>query len=138
MEHQDVGIRDPKEGFIERLAKSLGATANAANIYGAPIERDGTTIIPVARALYGFGGGSGRKGNELGGGGGGGVSVTPLGFIEIIDAKARFRSFRDPLMLFPLVAAGSLLTFWVVRGIYRLLRQRESMVDVFAEMVPER
>ena len=45
--------------FIERLAKQLGATANVTSVFGEPVERDGTTVIPVARFKWGFGGGEG-------------------------------------------------------------------------------
>ncbi len=49
------------EGFVERLARSLGAEANATHIFAPPIERDSVTVIPVAKAVYGFGGGGGKQ-----------------------------------------------------------------------------
>ncbi len=107
MEREEIAAMDAEDGFIER----------------SPVERNGMTIIPVAKAAYGLGGGSGNKGGERGEGGGGGVVVTPVGFIEITNEGARFRSITDPLKLFPIVAASSLLTLWTLRGVYRLLRQ---------------
>lgn len=60
----------------ERLAERIGARAGAAEIFGEPVVRDGVTVIPVARARWGFGGGgSKREGKE----GGGGASVAPAG-----------------------------------------------------------
>ena len=115
--------RSEGSGFIERLAERLGVTAKATNIYGAPVERNGITVIPVAKVMYGLGGGSGSKAGEEGAGGGGGVAVTPMGFIEITDEKARFRSIRDPLVILPIIAATSLMTVWALRGIYRLVRR---------------
>jgi len=55
--------------FIARLAEKLGMSARAASVYADPIERDGMTIIPVARVRYGFGGGDGVKAGEEGAGG---------------------------------------------------------------------
>jgi len=70
-----------QDSILDRLAERLGSTANAATIFGAPIERGDVTVIPVARAAYGFGGGSGTRSGEEGSGGG--VRVTPVGYIEI-------------------------------------------------------
>ena len=73
----------PQENFLDRMAQRLGGTANAATIFAAPIECGEVTVIPVAKAMYGFGGGDGTKQNEQGSGGGGGVRVIPVGYIEI-------------------------------------------------------
>src|SRR5438552_9944 len=48
--------------LIERIADSIQLHANAKQVYGEPVERDGTTIIPVARVQWGFGGGGGGRG----------------------------------------------------------------------------
>src|SRR5438552_9158907 len=79
-------------GLIERIAERLGGSASVGAVYGPPIERDGTTIIPVARVAWGFGGGSGTgagaDGSGGGEGGGGGASASPLGFIEMRGGSA--------------------------------------------------
>ena len=46
-------------GFTERLAETIGAAARASAVFGEPVEGQGVTVIPVARAKWGFGGGSG-------------------------------------------------------------------------------
>jgi uncharacterized spore protein YtfJ len=46
--------------FIGTMAERLGAVARAATIFAEPVERDGITVIPVAKAQWGFGGGVGR------------------------------------------------------------------------------
>ena len=38
------------QGFVASLAEKLGATARAATIFGDSVERDGVTVIPVAKA----------------------------------------------------------------------------------------
>jgi hypothetical protein len=83
--------------MLERVAERV-ASADARTIYGAPIERNGMTVIPVARVRYGFGGGMGRKqsAGDEGTGAGGGVNVTPVGYIEMSHDKVRFRRIRTP------------------------------------------
>ncbi|BDI30136.1 hypothetical protein CCAX7_21870 [Capsulimonas corticalis] len=81
------------EHLFDKLAQSLGGRAGASLVFGDPIERDGITIVPVARARYGFGFGGGSQGDdEQGGGGGGGVTSRPVGYIEIRGGEAKFRS----------------------------------------------
>ena len=47
---------DAAENGLTRLAESLGANAAASAVFGTPVERDGVTVIPVARVRWGFGG----------------------------------------------------------------------------------
>ncbi|MDX5422070.1 MAG: hypothetical protein LPK07_15025 [Hymenobacteraceae bacterium] len=117
------GNNAAQKSFIERIAENLAGTADAARIYGAPIERNGTTVVPVARASYGFGGGSGSKASEEGMGGGGGVSLTPIGYIEMKDGSTRFRSIRDPQTVMKIVAISGLFTFLTVKSLTKLLRK---------------
>src|SRR6266498_2179747 len=86
--------RESPAKFIGSMAEKLGAAARAATIFGEPVERDGVTVIPVARARWGFGGGVGRRRDEDGAGGGGGAQVTPVGFIELKNGEAEFRPIR--------------------------------------------
>ena len=93
--------------FVARLAEKLGASAGAKAVFGDPVERDGVTVIPVARAAWGFGGGEGEEGEREGHGGGGGAIARPHGYIEISGGEARYRPLRDPLAA-AVVAAGAL------------------------------
>lgn len=85
--------------LLERLADRLGGKASVTTVFGEPIVGDGVTVIPVAQAVYGFGGGAGRETGPAktgeGGGGGGGVHTKPLGFIEIKDGTATYKPIRD-------------------------------------------
>ena len=126
----------PADKFIGTMAKKLGAMAKATTIFGEPVERAGVTVIPVAKARWGFGGGAGhrRKGDdpgklgdgsrerrvgeeEDGGGGGGGVSVTPVGFIEIKDGQAEFRPIRATS--FPWMIFGGFATVFLLRQVLK-------------------
>ena len=99
--------------FIGTMAEKLGAVARAATIFAEPVERDGVTVIPVAKARWGFGGGVGHRKDEDGAGGGGGVQVTPVGFIEIKNGEAEFRSIRTVSL--PLMIAGGISILFLLR-----------------------
>jgi uncharacterized spore protein YtfJ len=130
------------QGFLPELAKRLEG-ANVETVFAHPVERDGTTVIPVAKARWGMGGGSGARpsvtggATEVGTGGGAGATVTPIGYIEIRNGASRFRPIRDPARTLPLVVAASLTALSVLRTInqrevrratgYRLLAKRLRM-----------
>ena len=93
--------------FVQRLGDSIQVHANAKQVYGEPVERDGTTIIPVARVQWGFGGGGIGHGPAERGGGGGGARATPTGFIELKKGVAEFRPIDDPNAPLRLLAVGA-------------------------------
>jgi uncharacterized spore protein YtfJ len=104
---------------LDRVAESVGTRANVAAVFGEPIEREGLTVIPVAKARFGFGGGGGsgaREGEDgSGGGGGGGAAVSPVGYIEVRDGGAEFKRIFAPTDLVPVVVAASLATLTLKR-----------------------
>ena len=139
-----AGDGGPVDGFLERIAERVGAKASVGAVFGEPVERDGLTVIPVARVRWGFGGGAGGapvaagSGTEPGGvsvpnavdgaqpgwgqGGGGGATADPVGWVEIGPDGAIFRPIA-PVMPSPafLLAAGATAAL-VLRGLARLLR----------------
>jgi uncharacterized spore protein YtfJ len=122
---------------LDKLAERIGAHATARAVFGDPVERDGLTVIPVARVRYGFGGGSGRGGargrgrngdggveadeEQYGSGAGGGVQAGPIGYIELRDGEACFTRIADPvrvisLLTLPLAAlALGAVVLWLGR-----------------------
>jgi hypothetical protein len=117
--------------LLEQMAERLGGRASAAAVYGSPVERDGVTVIPVARVAWGVGagGGSGNgpdgQGSGSGEGGGGGVSASPVGFIEIKNGTAEFRPIRmqPPFWaLPPIILAAGVASLLALHGLRRLLR----------------
>ena len=97
--------------LLERIGETVGRRADVSTIFGEPVEREGVTVIPVAKARFGFGGGGGsgsREGDEgSGGGGGGGVAVGPIGYIELHEGRAEFKRILTPTDLLALVTAAS-------------------------------
>lgn len=121
------------------LLEALGGTATAKAVFGEPIERDGLTIVPVARVRFGVGGGGGsgpgrkKKGDgseaeQSGYGHGGGVQAGPLGYIELSGGKASYRRIADPVrpmaiaLLSPLVTTISFALAALVWARLRSLR----------------
>ncbi|GAB4336780.1 MAG: hypothetical protein Kow0010_24760 [Dehalococcoidia bacterium] len=117
------------DALAERLAEKVGARAGARLVFGDPVERDGVTVIPVAKVRYGFGAGGGSGTDESGeasgsgGGGGGGVAASPAGYIEISGGTATFRQISDPVSMWPLVVAGGFASWLVLRGLRALVRR---------------
>jgi uncharacterized spore protein YtfJ len=118
MSGQQQAIESAENSFIERLGRQLGIGVNAKHIYAEPVERGGVTVIPVAKAVYGFGGG-GKKESEQGSGGGGGAVLTPIGYIEIKNGTTRFRPARDPLVYAFLIAATAPLVIFAGRRLWK-------------------
>ncbi len=105
------------------LTQQLADTVTQVGVhsaYGAPVEVDGTTIMPVACTSYGFGAGEGsgegRTEAEGSGGGGGGISV-PVGAYVTRDGATRF----EPNLIALLVVAVPFV--WVAgRALARIIR----------------
>jgi len=106
---------------LAKLVEALGGKATAEALFGAPVEREGVTVVPVARVRLGAGGGFGRgprrtkaetvEGEQVGYGQGGGLQASPVGYIELRGGQASFERIDDPVrtlavvLLIPLVAA---------------------------------
>jgi uncharacterized spore protein YtfJ len=123
----------PAGRILEGIADRLGGKATAAAVYGEPVERDGVTVIPVAKVRWGFGGGggsgaggSGKVGDGFGEGGGGGVIASPVGYIEIKNGETAFQRIKDPtavlLAVPPIILAGSAALWVLLRGLRRVIR----------------
>lgn len=118
------------DDFIQILADKVGVHAASGAVFGNPVDREGITVIPVAKVRWGFGGGSGRgieEGSETGevgegSGGGGGVMASPLGFIEIRDGRAEFRRAHDPSSAVPIILAAGFTAWLCLRALKRIVR----------------
>jgi uncharacterized spore protein YtfJ len=118
--HPEVGQRSELvDALLERIGEAVGQRAQASAVFGEPVRGEGgLTVIPVAKARFGFGGGGsgGREGEEgSGGGGGGGASVTAIGFIEVRHDSAEFKRISTPMDWAALVAAASIAVLTLKR-----------------------
>jgi uncharacterized spore protein YtfJ len=100
------------DDLLERIGQTVGQSAQVSTVFGDPVEREGVTVIPVAKTRFGFGGGGGsgsREGDEgSGGGGGGGAAVSPIGYIEVRKEAVEFKRISTPVDLLAFVAATSI------------------------------
>lgn len=110
----EKAIKAADANMSVRIAERLSQSASTSAVFAAPVERSGITVIPVARASYGFGAGTRGEGS----GGGGGVSVTPVGWIEITGAGSTFRPLRPTGQ----AIAVTLAAFGLVAGTVALRR----------------
>lgn len=117
------------ENMLERLANRIGGRVRVKTIFGEPVEKDGVTVIPVARARWGFGSGSNSGGNTRGNqmgegtsaGGGGGVTVSPAGYVEVRDGRARFHPIYNPANVAQIIVASGIVGVLVLRAVRRLM-----------------
>lgn len=128
------------EEMVRRIG-TISEDVGASVCFGAPVERDGHTIIPVARVSFGygmgFGSGTGSKGGAgefgagtaeggegSGGGGGGGGSSSPVAIIDITPGDVTVTPITDSTR----IALGSFAfaawaVFWVTLTVRTIARE---------------
>lgn len=106
---------------FERLQDRTAVVVD--RVVGAPIEREGTVIVPVAAVRGGGGGGGGSDpaGGGEGSGGGWGASARPVGAYVIQDGVVRYEPAMDVTRIVLLGQVVAIVALLVVR---RLLRRR--------------
>jgi uncharacterized spore protein YtfJ len=110
--HPEMETHVHEFSFLDRLANELAGSV--CSVFGPAVERGGVTVIPVAKARWGMGGGSRpqkRDGEapQNGVGAGGGAIVKPMGFIEVTEGRSRFRPIVDPgLVALTAIATGAI------------------------------
>jgi uncharacterized spore protein YtfJ len=110
---------------VQRLIEGARDAMTAKRVYGDPVERDGTTVIPAARVRGGGGGGSGRgsgpdgEGEGSGSGAGFGLDARPVGAYVIRDGAVEWQPAvnRERITLALIGLAG--LVVWALRSVLR-------------------
>ena len=97
-------------------------TMRADRVFGAPFEKDGVTILPVASVGGGGGGGEKPTGD---GGVGFGLKARPAGIYVIKDGKASWR----PAVNVNLVIAGGQLVAIAALLALRAYLMRPSLAE---------
>jgi uncharacterized spore protein YtfJ len=119
---------------VEELMDQARDTITVKRVFGDPIERDGITIIPVARVTGGAGGGEGfgptaagqpSEGAQMAGGSGSGFGVhaVPAGAYVIRDGAVRWEPAFD---LNRAVLLGSCVAFVALLVLRSILRSRPA------------
>jgi len=108
---------------LQMVLERLGMNAGAQAVFGAAIEKDGRTVIPVAQSIIGTGAGSGGSADEGSGeGAGGGALTRPIGYIEITAENSAFIPLKQPWQEPGLVLAYSVMLLVVLRAAVRIIR----------------
>ncbi|GGI03393.1 spore germination protein GerW family protein [Egicoccus halophilus] len=103
---------------LQRITDLVRDTLHVQRVFGEPVERDGTTVIPVALVGGGGGAGSGQdSAGDAGEGGGFGLGARPAGAYVIRDGAVRWVPAVDVNRLVATVAAV------VVAGLLRRRRR---------------
>jgi uncharacterized spore protein YtfJ len=120
-EARQAAENDHGSRILERLVSQVGGHARVQAVFGDPVERDGVTVVPVARVRWGVGGGGGSGTEGMGSGGGGGVTADPIGYIEITTAGATFQRVGRTVAAGDIIAAAIAAAI-VVRALARFRR----------------
>jgi len=96
---------------VQKIATELGHSANAGLVFAEPVERDGVSVIPVAKIRYGFGG---REGNLKDG-----LRAAPLGYIEVKKSGAKFHPILDVTVIARIVLGTLFVGIWAASKINR-------------------
>ena len=94
--------------LVERMQEKFRAQI----VYGDPIEKDGTVLLPAAWVAGGGGGGSGEQPDSQGEGGGFGLVARPSGSWVVTTEGARWVPAVD---LTTIVLASSVLLMSYLR-----------------------
>ena len=101
-------------GPIESIIRQIGID----KVYGTPVTKGETTVVPIAelRTGFGFGSGQGQDAAEegRGEGAGAGLRMIPRGYIEIRTDRVQYRPIYDVKT----VVFGGAFVGWLL---YRLL-----------------
>lgn len=124
--------------LVQRLSNIPDQLGSAA-CFGMPVERDGHTLIPVARVSFGYGlgfgrgsgsntgrnGGSGEGGEGEGGGGGGGGSSTPVAVIDVSQGRVDVQPITDSTRIaITSMTVGAWIAFWLFWTVRTVARER--------------
>ena len=94
--------------FVERIQEKFSAQI----VYGDPIEKDGTVLLPAVWVAGGGGGGSGEQSGSHGEGGGFGLFARPSGSWVVTSEGAKWVPAIDPTVV---IVAGTFLILSYLR-----------------------
>jgi uncharacterized spore protein YtfJ len=80
---------------FQLLMESARDALTVRRVFGEPYEKDGVTVIPVARVQGGGGGGQGDAPEGSGSGGGFGLSARPAGVFTVKAGTVRWEPALD-------------------------------------------
>jgi uncharacterized spore protein YtfJ len=116
----------PKEEDGMNIADMISQTRDALTVkrvFGEPYEKNGMTVIPVARVRGGAGGGSGEGPDGAGQGSGGGMGVM-AGPVGVYVVKGDHLSWQPALDLNRVITGGQLVVVVLLLTIRSIVKAR--------------
>lgn len=113
---------------VQAILSQARDAMTVQRVFGEPIERNGVTVIPVAKIGGGGGGGGGSHGNGEGKSGGGvgyGLSASPAGVYVIQGDEVEWQPALD---LNKVILGGQLaaiVLFLVIRAALAIWARRD-------------
>jgi uncharacterized spore protein YtfJ len=110
---------------VQRMVEQARDTMTVRRVYGEPIERDGTLVIPAAAVAGGGGGGGGVDiDGQTGSGGGFGAYARPVGAFVIRDGNVHWEPVVDRDRQLVIGAALAATGVLLIRSVFRSRRRR--------------
>jgi uncharacterized spore protein YtfJ len=107
--------------LLDRLQDRVAVISD--RVVGAPIERDGATVVPVVAVRGGGGGGIGSDpGGGEGSGGGWGATARPVGAYVLEGGHVRYEPAIDVTRI---VLGGQVVAVVALLVVRRALRRRQ-------------
>lgn len=107
---------------VQEMIAEMQEAASVGRVYGEPYEKDGASVIPVARVSARGGSGAARSGEHSGGGFR--VEAEPVGAYVIREGEVEWQPVFDLNAVVrrgQLVGGVALVVLW---GVVRILRSR--------------
>src|SRR5205807_524955 len=110
----------PMTTQVQDILDKARETVSVRDVYGEPYERDGVTIIPVARVMGAGGGGSGTGGEGEGSGHGYALKSEPVGVYVIQGGRVDWQ----PAVNVDKIISGAFVVGVVgIIGVPRIIKQ---------------
>jgi uncharacterized spore protein YtfJ len=108
---------------VDEVLEQASNSMSVRRVFGEPFERDGVTVIPVARVSGGGGGGGGEDEEGAGGTGVGfGLHAAPAGVYVITGDKVKWEPAVD---VNKIVVGGQVLVIVFLLVLRSILKSRQ-------------
>jgi uncharacterized spore protein YtfJ len=112
---------------VEEVLNQARDNMTVKRVFGDPIEKDGVTVIPVAKISGGGGGGGGQDDEGASGGGVGyGLKAEPVGAYIISNGELTWRPAMPPVDVTKIVVTGNVVLIALLLVIRSILVSRRK------------
>jgi uncharacterized spore protein YtfJ len=109
---------------VQDILDKARDSVSVRDVFGEPYERDGVTVIPVARVVGAGGGGSGTGDEGEGSGHGYALKSEPVGVYVIKDGRV---SFQPAINVDKILSGGVVVAIAGIIGVPRMIKQARKL-----------